>query len=117
MATAITELTLERGYPGLQPTEVAERADISRSTLYTHFAGLDDLLAHSLENHLSTLARCTLKPDLDAALVALMKHFWEQRAAARPILRGDAARAISRSLSQKLETGLLALHRSRGNKA
>jgi AcrR family transcriptional regulator len=113
LAAAITELTLERGYSDLAPTEVAERADVGRSTLYSHFSGLDELLAHSLEKHLSTLAQCTLKPDLDTALVSLMEHFWEQRAAARPILRGDAASAISRSLSQKLEAGLLAIHRSR----
>lgn len=112
MTAAITELTLERGYSGLGPTEVAERADVGRSTLYSHFSGLDELLAHSLEKHLSTLAQCTLKPELDPALVALMEHFWEQRAAARSILRGDATPTISRSLSQKLESGLLALHRS-----
>jgi AcrR family transcriptional regulator len=117
LASAITALTFERGYAGLEPNEVAARADVGRSTLYNHFSGLDELLAHSLERHLSVLARCTLKPDLDPALVKLMEHFWKQRAAARTILRGKAAAAISRSLSRKIEAGLLELRRLRRSQA
>lgn len=113
LRTAITELTLERGYTHLAPNDVAERADVGRSTFYTHFSGLDDLLAHSLDRHLSTLAECTLKPDLEPALVQLLEHFWEQRAVARTILREAALAAISRSLAEKIEARLLELGRTR----
>lgn len=112
LTSAMTELTLERGYSGLEPKAVAKRADVGRSTFYTHFAGMDDLLAHSLEKHLSTLAECTLKADLDPALVSLMKHFWQQRGVSRAILHGTAIAAISRVLRSKLEAGLLELRRS-----
>lgn len=112
LTSAMTELTLERGYSGLEPKTVAERAAVGRSTFYTHFAGMDDLLAHSLERHLSILAECMLKADVDPALVSLMKHFWQQRGASRAILRGTAIAAISRVLRSKLEAGLLQLRRS-----
>lgn len=113
LATAFTELTLERGYAHLALNEVAKRADVGRSTVYSHFSGLNDLLAHSLDRHLFTLAQCTLKPDLDPELVKLMAHFWEQRAQARTILRGDALAAISRPLTGKLEARLVEIDRER----
>jgi AcrR family transcriptional regulator len=104
---------LERGYAHLALNEVAKRADVGRSTVYSHFSGLNDLLAHSLDRHLFTLAQCTLKPDLDPELVKLMAHFWEQRAQARTILRGDALAAISRPLTGKLEARLVEIDRER----
>jgi AcrR family transcriptional regulator len=106
LTAALSELTLERGYQRLQPAEVAQRADVGRSTLYTHFAGLDDLLAHSLDGHLTSLAECSLKPNLDPALLAVIEHFWAQRRIARPILKGEARWAISRLLVTRLEAAL-----------
>lgn len=112
LTEALTELTFERGYRGIKPNEVAKRADVGRSTFYSHFTGVDDLLAHSLDQHLSALARCAMQPEMDAALVNVIGHFWEQRAVARTALNGDAKTAISRLLSIRLEESLLELRRS-----
>lgn len=112
LTAALTELTFERGYRGIKSEDVAERADVSRSTFYSHFSGLDDLLAQSLEKHLSTLAECTTKPEIDLALIRIVRHFWEQRSVARTALRGDAKVAISRLLGLRLEQALVDLRRS-----
>jgi len=112
LTAALTELTFERGFRGIKPEEVAERADVSRSTLYSHFAGLDDLLARSLDRHLSILAQCALKPDADAALLNVVDNFWEQRAVARTALRGEARMAIARLLALRLEETVLDLRRT-----
>lgn len=116
LTAALTELTFERGYRGLSPNDIAERADVGRSTFYSHYSGLGDLLAESLDKHLSILAQCTLKPEFDPALLTTVEHFWEQRAA-REVLRGRPGAAISRLLSSRLEAAWLGLRRSRRSRS
>jgi AcrR family transcriptional regulator len=41
---ALLELIAERGYEGLTVADVTERADVGRSTFYTHYGSLEDLL-------------------------------------------------------------------------
>lgn len=116
ITAAFTELAFERGYQSIGIEDVAKRADVGRSTLYTHFSGLDDLLAQSLDNQLSTMARCTVKAEIEPALTQLIAHFWQQRRVARTMLSGDAGVAIRRRLVCRLEEALLELrtaHRSR----
>lgn len=113
LTIAFTELALERGYRGIGPGDVAERADVGRSTLYTHFSGMDDLLAQSLDRHLTTLAYCTLKPEMDSALLNVVQHFWDQRRVARQILQDDKGVAVPRLLISRLEVALVELRRSR----
>lgn len=106
LTTAFTELALERGYASIGVTDVATRASVGRSTLYTHFSGMNDLLAHSLNAHLNTIARCTVQADVDSRLARVMDHFWQQRRVARAMLTGDAGVAITRRLVGHLEAAL-----------
>ena len=112
LTAALTELTLERGYRAIKPVDVSERANVGRSTFYSHFSGVDDLLAQSLDKHLSALAECAINPEMDSALVNVIRHFWEKRAVARTTLQGDARIAISRFLALQLEERLLELRSS-----
>ena len=114
LTAAFTELALQRGYPNIGIQDVVDRADVGRSTLYAHFSGKADLLAHSLDTHLSLIADCTLKPELEPRLVGVIEHFWLQRNVARTMLGGDAGVAISRLLVQRLEQALVQLRRAGG---
>lgn len=109
LTAAFTELAFEQGYQNIGVAEVAKRADVGRSTLYTHFSGMDDLLAQSLDAHLSTIARCTVKAELEPAIIQVIAHFWQQRRTARTMLSGDAGVAITRRLVCHLEEALLEL--------
>lgn len=109
ITAAFTELAFERGYPNIAVSDVAKRADVGRSTLYTHFSGMDDLLAQSLDIHLSTIATCTVKEELDPALIKVVGHFWQQRRVARTMLSGEAGVAIARRLVYRIEEALLEL--------
>lgn len=111
LTTAFTELALERGYRDIGVRDVAQRAEVGRSTLYTHFADLDDLLAHSLETHLSTIARGAVTPEMEPEFARVIAHFWQQRGIARSMLQGDAGVAIARLLVSRLEDALLGLRR------
>lgn len=109
LTAAFTELAFEQGYQNIGVADVAKRADVGRSTLYTHFSGMDDLLAQSLDAHLTTIARCTVKAELEPALVQVLAHFWQRRRTARTMLSGDAGVAITRRLVYHLEDVLLKL--------
>lgn len=109
LTAAFTELAFEQGYQYIGVADVAKRADVGRSTLYTHFSGIDDLLAQSLDAHLTTIARCTVKAELEPALVQVIAHFWQQRRTARTMLSGNAGVAITRRLVYHLEEALLKL--------
>lgn len=60
---ALIELILERGFESITVSEIAERADVGRSTFYAHFADEEDLLQGSIEG-----LRGQLQAEMDAAL-------------------------------------------------
>jgi AcrR family transcriptional regulator len=53
---ALVELILEKGYSSLTVNEIANRADISRSTFYLHYKTKDDLLLDSIDQVINDLA-------------------------------------------------------------
>ncbi|GGE16848.1 hypothetical protein GCM10011529_24110 [Polymorphobacter glacialis] len=112
LTTAFTELAFERGYQDIGVRDVADRAAVGRSTLYSHFSDMNDLLAHSLDTHLGTLARCTVRLEMEPDLVRVIAHFWQQRSSARTMLQGQAGAAIACLLVRHLETALLGLYRT-----
>ncbi|QYE34223.1 TetR/AcrR family transcriptional regulator [Polymorphobacter sp. PAMC 29334] len=112
LTAAFSELALERSYPDIGIRDVAERANVGRSTLYSHFSDIDDLLAQSLDPQLSTIARCSVEPEMKPELGLIITHFWDQRSIARTMLRGDAGAAITRLLVRHLEEALLGLRRA-----
>jgi AcrR family transcriptional regulator len=59
---AFAELTQERGLDGFSVGELAERADLNRSTFYAHFRDIPDLLACLEEEIIASLA--SLRPQL-----------------------------------------------------
>jgi AcrR family transcriptional regulator len=79
-------------YENLEVTDVTALAGISRSTFYTHYSGLDALLADSIAVPFATLADTILPSHLEPQLVALLEHFWENRFFARGILTGNVRR-------------------------
>ena len=113
LTSAFTELAFERGYLNIGVADVVKRADVGRSTLYTHFSGMDDLLAQSLDIHLSIIANCTVKAENYPALVHVIAHFWKQRGVARAMLSGEAGVAITRRLVYHLDNALLELRTAR----
>lgn len=52
---ALLELMHERGYEGLTVREIADRADVGRSTFYDHFESKEDLLFAGVEEHLAAM--------------------------------------------------------------
>lgn len=56
---ALLTLIDERGYEGITVQDIADRADVGRSTFYSHFASKEDLLFRGFDEWLLSLAEAT----------------------------------------------------------
>ncbi|MER8499352.1 TetR/AcrR family transcriptional regulator [Mesorhizobium sp. M1142] len=54
---ALIALIPERGYAALTVEDICQKADVGRSTFYTHYAGKDELRSAALEAHLQSLSK------------------------------------------------------------
>ncbi len=59
---ALLQLMLEKGYAETSVSDIVERANVGRSTFYTHFADKEDLLQQSLQGLKAFLTDETLVP-------------------------------------------------------
>ena len=66
---ALLELTLERGWDEVNVLDVCERADVARSTFYTHFADKEDLLLSGFDDLRAALRATTGQAGRDASPV------------------------------------------------
>jgi len=70
--------------------DIATLSGVSRSTFYAHYSSMDALLADSISGPFAILADTFQPRFVQAKLVALLDHFWENRHLARGILIGHA---------------------------
>jgi AcrR family transcriptional regulator len=111
---AMMDLLFERSYDHITVRDILDRADVGRSTFYTHFFDKEDVLASIAEQELKLLSRQlveratgqeTIIPSLE-----LFAHVGEHHQYFRAMLRGharetlwDAAQnALSRNIEQAL---------------
>ena len=110
---AFASLIQANGYESLKVADITTRAGVSRSTFYAHYSSKDALLAGSIAGPFAILAD-TIKPDfVESELIALLEHFWGNRALARGILLGAARRKTIEVLVRLIEDRLRSagLHR------
>lgn len=105
---AFNRLVLERGYDRIGAQDIADEANVGRSTFYKHFSGKRDVLRDSLPPRLKPLADLPFSDDPHPAVTATLEHFWENRRVGRFILSGDAADVMTLVLAdmiaERLET-------------
>jgi AcrR family transcriptional regulator len=81
LTNAMVDLVAHRSFDDFTVQELIDRADVGRSTFYSHFRGKDDLFRTSWEGFISLLAdkidwqnagafSCTLQRSLSAVLCA-----------------------------------------------
>jgi len=87
LSEALIELVLERGWDSVSVQDVCERADVGRSTFYTHFADKEDLLVgglHALGRFLRAQSAGNDRPLAFAR--GLIEHVDEQRRLAKAMV-------------------------------
>lgn len=110
---AFASLIQSNRYENLEVTDISTRAGVSRSTFYAHYSSMDALLAESIAGPFAVLADTIAADFAEPKLIALLEHFWENRALARGILVGPARRktgeVLIRLIAHRLKSS--GLHR------
>jgi AcrR family transcriptional regulator len=105
---AFRDLILQRRFDEFGVADIAARAQVSRSTLYEHFAGKSGLLAASIAGPFIQLAATLGEEDNTPRLTPLLEHFWGNRALARVLFFGAARRKTVAVLIDQIERNLKA---------
>lgn len=112
---SFNRLALRRPYHGIQVADIVENAGVGRSTFYEHFRGKDELFRHALTTVLSVLADAATDAADLAQIHATLEYFWENRQAARGMLRGESASQVARRHAELFEERLSALCNENGS--
>jgi AcrR family transcriptional regulator len=108
LINAFTELLLGQGYEELTVAQVAQRADVGRSTLYEHFRTKEDLLKAAVAGPFAILAGAVCPEADPQALVRLLDHFRSNYAVSRILLaqpmRSRIARVLAGQIAGHLQT-------------
>ena len=104
---AFNELFMEHGYEDFGIAEIADRANVARSTFYQHFDGKDDVLASAASGILRLLADTVRSPEVDPRLATVLEHFWQVRFQARTLLGSIGKGAVVKVFASQIEASLL----------
>jgi AcrR family transcriptional regulator len=103
---AFRDLLLQCRFDEIGVAGIAARAGVSRSTLYQHFAGKTGLLAASIAGPFARLCKTLGEEDNTPELIALLEHFWGNRALARVLFFGAARHKTMAVLIGQIEHSL-----------
>jgi AcrR family transcriptional regulator len=110
LMSAFVELVLSRGYEAVTIGEISDKANVGRSTFYSHYTSKEDLLEESLQRPSSGLAACVGDDVTPQGLLPLLDHFSEQHAINRIFFESPIrtlwVRALARLIEPRLPRGL-----------
>ncbi len=117
LVAVFNQLLLEDEAPRPKVARIIAEANISRSTFYDYFDGVEELLNESLAGLLGEIARALLAPGDTRELAWYFDHIWQNRSRARDMLsgvRGERAEALlarqfERHLADRTNGKLLAI--------
>jgi AcrR family transcriptional regulator len=112
LMSAFVDLMLTRGYAGLSVEDVAENANVGRSTFYLHFRNKDDILQESLARPSRGLAVIVGHDVAVARVVSLLEHFHSQRRLNRVFFAQPARSLWVKCLAGLIEPRLALLTRT-----
>ena len=103
---AFNSLILARGFDALSASDIAEAANVGRSTFYEHFQGKEEVLAATLAPVLTPLAEACTARGPDPRVEAVIAHFWDNRRMAKAMMTGRAHGVMARTLAGLIEARL-----------
>src|SRR5215469_9237254 len=102
---AFVDLLLSKGYAAISVHDIAERANVGRSTFYMHFKSREDLL-HACLARPSTPLADLVDGAAPETLEPLLAHFKEQRRRNRAIFESPARETWVKHLAGLIELRL-----------
>jgi AcrR family transcriptional regulator len=104
--SAFVELILAEGYESVAIGDIVRRANVGRSTFYSHYSSKEALLAESLQRQCAGLAACTRADTTPQMLIPLLDHFREQHHLNRVFFENPIQRLWVRQLAVSIERGV-----------
>lgn len=103
---ALVTLILEKGFEAVSIQDVADRADVGRSTFYTHFADKEDLLLSGSDDLRAALRQAAARDGRPLAFTrGIIDHAGENRRLFRAIV-GRRTGAVVLRMFHELVSGL-----------
>lgn len=105
---ALIELIMEKGYDKITVQHILDRADVGRSTFYTHYMGKDDLLANSVEGLQEILSQQVAEGDTGVGYanvlpsLALFRHTQGGHALYKAMIGGGGIDLVVKGLRDVL---------------
>jgi AcrR family transcriptional regulator len=112
LSEAFVELLRERGYDAITVSDIIERANIGRSTFYSHYQDKDDLFVSELDRVIEALSHHMPDPEEMPFFpsLGLFRHVGEQYVLYKALLWTPGIdlliKHMQKSLSQRIEQGL-----------
>jgi AcrR family transcriptional regulator len=103
---AFRDLLFERGFEHVRIGDIAERANVGRSTCYAHFAGRDEILGASMAPFLAVFSEAAGRDAPPPALQPVLEHLWSRRSLADAIFTGAPRATLVRLLAGMIEAEL-----------
>lgn len=99
---AFIDLVLERNYANVGVSDIVERANVGRSTFYSHFHHKDELLISSMQWMFAILAEAAIPDRPNQPVRNLAEHFWSNRRLAQAVLSPPIERKLRRELASAI---------------
>ncbi len=114
---ALLELLFERRYETITVQDILDRANIGRSTFYTHYYDKEDVLASIAEEMLRTFSQQFSQRNMEQGIVPgleLFEHVQQHYQYFQAMLRGYAGevlwKAAQNALSKTIEQSLISIY-------
>ena len=116
LGDALVELMAEKGYDAISITDIIERANVGRSTFYSHYADKDELFVRQMDRVMDMLSQHVPPGTPDGnpffPSLGLFQHIQEQWKLFKSHAWGTGidilTKRMQKSLSEKIEGRLLA---------
>ena len=91
------------GYESFTVSDVAEQANVGRSTFYEHFESKEAILWACMSRMFSVFAESVSSDVQPEKLQGVLEHLWQNRRLADAIFTGTPRLILSRSLAELIE--------------
>lgn len=116
LGDAFVELLMEKGYDAISIKDVIERANVGRSTFYSHFADKDELFVGQLDRLMELLGQHIPQEHAESnpffPSLGLFQHIKQQQKLYRILTWGSGVdvltRHLQKTMSEKIEEHLSA---------
>ena len=116
LGDALVELMMEKGYDAVSIKDIIDRANVGRSTFYSHYADKDGLFVSQLDRLMDLLSQHVPREHAEAnpffPSLGLFLHIKQQQKLYRILTWGSGAdvltKHLQKSMSEKIEERLMA---------